>query len=299
MVGKSYLWENLFISKPTFYIIFSIFYLLNVGCVSADAETKLLIKYEKSLLSADIQGANLSDVVKELNNKTGVEFNYRSLPDQTIYLSFTNLSLKNGIKQTIPYGTIFVSDQTASGNETIKSVYILTSLGLAQDNFQQVQSPMNNSPIPFIATTPQKGIEYLAWQAIDAAMAYQWLLKLQEEDPEKRLEAIGKLGKLGSNFFSVKGLYLALNDKDNKIRKAASENLKRLDENNVFKSLTEELQQNKPIIQKHALDVIKLQKGTKWEVLLHKAIESNQIHSSLRETAEEVLLKLQTKSSRN
>ena len=186
-----------------------------------------------------------------------------------------------------------------SGNETIKSVYILTSLGLTQDNLQQVQSSVNNSPMPFIATTPQKGIEYLAWQAKDAAMAYQWLLKLQEEDPEKRLEAIEKLGKLGSNFFSVKGLYLALNDTDNRIRKAATENLKRLDENNVFKSLTEELQQNKPIIQKHALDVIKLQKGTKWEVLLRQAIESNQIDTSLRKIAEEVLLKLQTKSSRN
>jgi len=266
--------------------------------VSADAETKLFINYEKFLLSVDIQGANLSDVIKELNNKTGVEFNYRSLPDQTIFLRFTNLSLKNGIKQTIPYGTIFVSDQNSSGKETIKSVYILTSLALTQDKLQ-VQSQLNKPPIPFIATTPQKGIEHLAWQAKDAAMAYQWLLKLQEEDPEKRLEAITKLGKLDSNFFSVKGLYLALNDKDNRVSQAASENLKRLDENNIFKSLAEELQQNKPIIQKHALNVIKLQKGTKWEVLLRQAIESNQIDTSLRETAQEVLLKLQAKSIRN
>ena len=298
MVGKSYLWENLFISKPTFYIIFSIFYLLNVGYASADAETKLFINYEKFLLSVDIQGANLSDVIKELNNKTGVEFNYRSLPDQTIYLSFTSLSLKNGIKQTIPYGTIFVSDQNASGKETIKSVYILTSLALTQEKLQ-VQPEVKNFPIPSKANTPRKGIEYLAWQAKDAAMAYQWLIKLQEEDPEKRLEAVTKLGKLGSNFFSVKGLYLALNDQNNRVSQAASESLKRLDENNIFKSLTEELQQDKPIIQKHALGVIKLQKGAKWEVLLRQAIESNQIHTSLRETAKEVLLKLQAKSIRN
>ena len=295
MVGKSYLWGNLFISKPILCIISCLFLLLNVGYVGADPEAKLFIKYEKPLLSANIQGAKLSDVIRELKNKTGVDFNYRSLPDQIIYLSFANLSLKNGIKQTIPYGTIFVSDQNSSGEETIKSVYILTSLGLTQNKLQ----PVISTPIPSLETTPQKGIEYLAWQAKDAALAYQWLLQLQEEDPDKRLAAIIKLGKLGSNFFSVKGLYLALNDKDNRVRKTASEGLKRLDEQNIFRSLTEELQQTEPIIQKHALEVIKLQKGKKWELLLRQSIESNQIDTSLRKKAEEILLELQAKSRRN
>ncbi|MDC0206452.1 hypothetical protein OAL04_04365 [Nitrospinae bacterium] len=295
MVGKNCLWGNLFISKSILCIIYCLFLLLNVGYVGADTEAKLFIKYEKPLLSANIQGAKLSDVIRELKNKTGVDFNYRSLPDQIIYLSFANLSLKNGIKQTIPYGTIFVSDQNSSGEETIKSVYILTSLGLTQNKLQ----PVISSPIPSIETTPQKGIEYLAWQAKDAALAYQWLLQLQEEDPDKRLAAIIKLGKLGSNFFSVKGLYLALNDKDNRVRKTASEGLKRLDEQNIFRSLTEELQQIEPIIQKHALEVIKLQKGKKWELLLRQSIESNQIDTSLRKKAEEILLELQAKSRRN
>lgn len=295
MVGKNCLWGNLFISKSILCIISCLFLLLNVGYVGADTEAKLFIKYEKPLLSANIQGAKLSDVIRELKNKTGVDFNYRSLPDQIIYLSFANLSLKNGIKQTIPYGTIFVSDQNSSGEETIKSVYILTSLGLTQNKLQ----PVISSPIPSLETTPQKGIEYLAWQAKDAALAYQWLLQLQEEDPDKRLAAIIKLGKLGSNFFSVKGLYLALNDKDNRVRKTASEGLKRLDEQNIFRSLTEELQQTEPIIQKHALEVIKLQKGEKWELLLRQSIESNQIDTSLRKKAEEILLELQAKSRRN
>ena len=295
MVGKNCLWGNLFISKSILCIIYCLFLLLNVGYVGADTEAKLFIKYEKPLLSANIQGAKLSDVIRELKNKTGVDFNYRSLPDQIIYLSFANLSLKNGIKQTIPYGTIFVSDQSFSGAETIKSVYILTSLGLTQNKLQ----PVISTPIPSLETTPQKGIEYLAWQAKDAALAYQWLLQLQEEDPDKRLEAIIKLGKLGSNFFSVKGLYLALNDKDNRVRKTASEGLKRLDEQNIFRSLTEELQQIEPIIQKHALEVIKLQKGKKWELLLRQPIESNQIDTSLRKKAEEILLELQAKSRRN
>lgn len=295
MVGKNCLWGNLFISKSILCIISCLFLLLNVGYVGADTEAKLFIKYEKTLLSANIQGAKLSDVIRELKNKTGVDFNYRSLPDQIIYLSFANLSLKNGIKQTIPYGTIFVSDQNSSGQETIKSVYILTSLGLTQNKLQ----PVISTPIPPLETTPQKGIEYLAWQAKDAALAYQWLLQLQEEDPDKRLAAIIKLGKLGSNFFSVKGLYLALNDKDNRVRKTASEGLKRLDEQNIFRSLTEELQQTEPIIQKHALEVIKLQKGKKWELLLRQSIESNQIDTSLRKKAEEILLELQAKSRRN
>ena len=295
MVGKNCLWGNLFISKSILCIISCLFLLLNVGYVGADTEAKLFIKYEKTLLSANIQGAKLSDVIRELKNKTGVDFNYRSLPDQIIYLSFANLSLKNGIKQTIPYGTIFVSDQNSSGEETIKSVYILTSLGLTQNKLQ----PVISLPIPSLETTPQKGIEYLAWQAKDAALAYQWLLQLQEEDPDKRLAAIIKLGKLGSNFFSVKGLYLALNDKDNRVRKTASEGLKRLDEQNIFRSLTEELQQTEPIIQKHALEVIKLQKGKKWELLLRQSIESNQIDTSLRKKAEEILLELQAKSRRN
>ena len=104
---------------------------------------------------------------------------------------------------------------------------------------------------------------------------------------------------MGSNFFSVKGLYLALNDKDNRVRKTASEGLKRLDEQNIFRSLTEELQQTEPIIQKHALEVIKLQKGKKWELLLRQSIDSNQIDTSLRKTAEEILLELQAKSRRN
>ena len=287
MVGKNCLWGNLFISKSILCITSCLFLLLNVGYVGADTEAKLFIKYEKPLLSANIQGAKLSDVIRELKNKTGVDFNYRSLPDQIIYLSFANLSLKNGIKQTIPYGTIFVSDQNSSGEETVKSVYILTSLGLTQNKLQ-LEAP-----------TPQKGIEYLAWQAKDAALAYQWLLQLQEEDPDKRLAAIIKLGKLGSNFFSVKGLYLALNDKDNRVRKTASEGLKRLDEQNIFRSLTEELQQIEPIIQKHALEVIKLQKGKKWELLLRQSIESNQIDTSLRKKAEEILLELQARSRRN
>ena len=130
-------------------------------------------------------------------------------------------------------------------------------------------------------------------------MAYQWLLQLQDEDPLKRVEAITQLGKLKSNFFSVKGLYLSLEDPDDRVNKAATENLKSLDEYNVFKSLRDELKQTEPIIQKHALDVIRLQEGSKWIVLLRQAIKSDQIDSSLREFAQGILMDLQAKSRKN
>jgi hypothetical protein len=295
MDQKSFRWEDLYTSKFILCITISLLFSMHVSYANTNTEANLFIQYQKSLLSVNIQGAKLSDVIRELRDKTGVIFNYKSLPDQTVYLFFSNLSLKDGIKQAIPYGTIFVSDQTSNGVETIKSVYILSSLGLTETKLQKEAPTDISPPITSLKKTSQSGIEHLAWQAKDAAMAYQWLIQLQNKDPEKRLEAIRKLGKLSSNFFSVKGLYLALNDSDRIVRKLASENLKTLDENNRFKSLSEELEQKDYIIQKHALDVIKLQKGSRWVDLLSQSIKSKQIDTSLRENAEEILVHLQSK----
>ena len=295
MDQKSFRWEDPFTNKVILCIIISLLFSMHVSYANTNTEAKLYIQYQKSLLSVNIQGAKLSDVIRELSDKTGVIFNYKSLPDQTVYLFFSNLSLKDGIKQAIPYGTIFVSDQKSYGVETIKSVYILSSLGLTETELQK-GAPTGISPsINSSKSTSQSGIKHLAWQAKDAAMAYQWLMQLQDKDSEKRLEAIRKLGKLSSNFFSVKGLYLALNVSDNSVRKVASENLKILDENNRFKSLSGELQQKDPIIQKHALDVIRLQKGPKWVDLLSQSIKSKKIDTSLRNDAKETLVHLQSK----
>ena len=297
MTGKSYLLEDLFTNKALLCLIYFVLFSINIQYASSNTAVKLFVQYQNPLLSVDIQGAKLSDVIRELTQKTGVIFNYRSLPEQTIYISFENLPLKSGIKQAIPYGTIFVSQQKSPGVETIQSVYILSSLGLTQNELHK-GAPTGISPsITSLKNTSQSGIDYLAWQAKDAAMAYQWLMQLQDKDSKKRLEAIRKLGQLSSNFFSAKGLYLALNDSDSNVRKEASEYLKILDENNRFKSLSEELQQKDLIIQKHALDVIKLQQGQKWIDLLNQSIKSKQIETSLKEIAEEILSHLQSKKN--
>ena len=113
------------------------------------------------------------------------------------------------------------------------------------------------------------------------------------------MEAITRLGKLRSNFFPVKALYLALEDPDDKVRRAAAKSLRGLDESNVVNSIRDELQETEAIIQKHALDAITLQEGAKWVVLLRQAIQSNQIDPSLRETAQGILLDLKARSTRN
>ena len=299
MVGKSCLWEDLFINKIILHTVSTVLLWMHLGYANPNTEGKLSIQYQNSLLSVDIQGAKLSDVIRELRHKTGVIFDYKQLPEQSIYLSFSNLSLQNGIKQVIPYGTIFISDQNSRGDETIKSVYILSSLGAINTKSQKKVSKEISSPIPTVKNIPQTGIEHLAWQAKDAAIAYQWLMLLLDKDSEKRLQAIKQLGKLSSNLFSVKGLYLSLNDSDSRVREAASENLKILDDYNRFQTISQELQQKNPIVQNHALEVIRLQKGTKWEELLIESIESNRLDKSLRETAEEILVTVQSQQNGN
>ena len=299
MAGRNFLWEKLFTNKIFLGIFAGVFFLFNTAVTRAGDEGLLSIQYQNSLLSVNIQGASLYDVVQELKRKTGVDFNYKFLPDWTIYANFKNLTLKEGIKQTLPFGTIFVSNPSPSGGETIQSVFILSSLGLSSGNMQGTPLGVALPSPKKIHPNYQRGIEHLTWQAKDAALAYQWLLQLQDEDPLKRVEAITQLGKLKSNFFSVKGLYLSLEDPDDRVNKAATESLKSLDEYNVFKSLRDELKQTEPIIQKHALDVIRLQEGSKWIVLLRQAIKSDQIDSSLREFAQGILMDLQAKSRKN
>jgi len=282
MAGRSYLWGQRSTNNISLGIFAGIIFLFNVIVTGAGGEGQLSIQYRNSLLSVNIQGAKLLDVVRELKKKTGVDFSYKFLPDQTIYVNFANLPLKEGIKQTIPFGTIFVVFQTPSGKESIKSVFILSSLGLSPD--KSPGAPLGLSSPPAEKFTDHKmGIEHLTRQARDAAMAYKWLLQLQDGNARKRVEAITQLEKLRANFFSVKGLYLALEDPDNRVRKAATNSLKILDEVNVFNSIRNELQEAEAIIQKHALDVISLQEG----------------NPSLRETAQSILVDLKTKSRRN
>ncbi|MCH8311527.1 MAG: HEAT repeat domain-containing protein [Nitrospinae bacterium] len=299
MAGRSYLWEKLSTNKIFLCIFAGIIILFNATATGAGGERQLFIQYRNSLLSVNIQGAKLPDVVRELKKKTGLDFNYKFLPDESIFVNFNNLPLKDGIKQTIPFGTIFVYSLTTSGKEAIKSVYILSSLGLSLDKLKDVPLGLSTAPRKKINSDHKMGIEHLTRQARDAGMAYKWLLQLQNGDSRKRVEAITQLAKFRSNFFSVKALYLALEDPDNRVRSAATKSLKGLDEYNVFNSIRDELQETEAIIQKHALDAISLQKGSKWVVLLRQAIQSNQIDPSLRETAQGILLDLQARSQRN
>ena len=299
MAGRSYPWAKRSTNKFILFLIAGIFFLFDGIVAGAGDEAPLFIQYRNSLLSVNIQGARLPDVVRELKQKTGVEFNYKYLPDQTIHANFENLPLKNGIEQTIPFGTIFVYSQSPSGKETIKSVFILSSFGQDVDLSNGVPPGLSPPSPEKLLPDPRMGIEHLARQARDASVAYKWLLQLQDGNSRKRMEAIAQLGKLGSNFFSVKGLYLALDDPDTQVREAATESLKNLDEVNVFNSIRDELQASEPLIQKHALDVIRLQEGQKWVVLLRQAIRSNQINPSLKDAAQGILGNLQNRSKRN
>ena len=131
MAGRNFLWEKLFTNKIFLGIFAGVFFLFNTAVTRAGDEGLLSIQYQNSLLSVNIQGASLYDVVQELKRKTGVDFNYKFLPDQTIYANFKNLTLKEGIKQTLPFGTIFVSNPSPTGGETIQSVFILSSMVLS------------------------------------------------------------------------------------------------------------------------------------------------------------------------
>ena len=185
MLGKCCRWGNPFLNKVILYSIAGVFIFFATTIAGSAEKSPLYIQYQNSLLSVNIQGARLSDVVRELIKKTGVVFNYKFIPNQVVYARFKDLPLKKGIKQTIPYGTIFVSGQNSLGKETVKSVFILTSLSLPQNQKQNV--PLTSPSQPLENSNPKTGIGHLAWQAKDAAEAYRWLLQLQGEDPEKRV----------------------------------------------------------------------------------------------------------------
>ncbi|HIB42686.1 MAG TPA: hypothetical protein EYO37_01695, partial [Nitrospina sp.] len=81
MTGRNFLWEKLFTNKIFLGIFAGVFFLFNTAVTRAGDEGLLSIQYQNSLLSVNIQGASLYDVVQELKRKTGVDFNYKFLPD--------------------------------------------------------------------------------------------------------------------------------------------------------------------------------------------------------------------------
>ncbi|MFQ5481640.1 MAG: HEAT repeat domain-containing protein [Nitrospinaceae bacterium] len=282
---------------------------------AASEEGPLFIQYRNSLLSVDIRGAHLPTVVRELRKKTGIKFKYTLLPDQPIYEKFFSFPLEAGIRRAIPFSTLFVYHSPAAQapsreQPSIKSVFILSSLnprpeastGATRSSASpspKSAGPDANASLKETGPEAKPDIGSLARQAQGAAAAYKWLLQLQDKNPQKRMEAVTQLAKMGSNSFSIKGLYLALQDKDARVRQAAGQKLTRLDEQNVFQTIKNELGQSEPTVQKHALDVIKLQRGAQWAGLLRQAVQTGQIDPSLRATAQGILAGLQAQSGGN
>ena len=299
---KVYLKNSLL--KPL--LVFLFFFLTIVGSFAQENEP-LKISVKDSLISADIKGAPLVEVVKKLSKETGIRFTYTNLPEITVYSKIENQTLEKGIKDILPLNTVFVhSDMLSIGlfknNKTIKSVIILSSLKRNHSLTKQKQNNLNASPMSESETSEQSyrhngyqtGIGSLTKKVEESVVAYHWLSQLKNPDFLIRLEAIRELGQLGSDT-ALQALYLALGDKNETVRKEAQYRLKEIDSNRWFNSIEEQLTSANPIIQNSALDIIQTQKGDRWVRLLEASEQNQSLSLELREKAAKALQKIKKK----
>ena len=88
--------------KICFFLIFTLACFLP-HLVHAEKAGKISIQLEKSLLSVDIQGAKLSEVIDELNKVAGVNVQLDDLPkEEIVNLKFDDLPLEKAVQQLFP-----------------------------------------------------------------------------------------------------------------------------------------------------------------------------------------------------
>jgi len=88
--------------KICFFLIFALACFLPT-LVHADKAGKISIQVEKSLLSVDIQGAKLSEVINELNKVAGVNVQLDNLPkEEIVNLKFDGLPLEKAVQKLFP-----------------------------------------------------------------------------------------------------------------------------------------------------------------------------------------------------
>ncbi|MFQ5672324.1 MAG: HEAT repeat domain-containing protein [Nitrospinales bacterium] len=273
---------------------------------------ELVIRYEQSRLSADVRRVPVSEVVRELQRKTGIEFSRVFLPDIQIFGKFDNLSLEDGIRKLLPLNTIFVYGDTPG---KIDSVIILSSFeglpGASRPASPAV--PESKKPpripsvgLPFVGRgTPQqseatrnevrlKRLDSKLRQIQDGMDAYPWIRQLKDPDPEKRLQAAVQLGELGTEA-AKSALFLALDDEEKEVRDAVVQQLKEVDERNIFRSFRKALQTPDEAAQNDALELIRVQSGPKWVALLEEGIEPGLFADSLKDKAKAILKSLRQK----
>jgi hypothetical protein len=299
---KVYLKNSLL--KPL--LVFLFFFLTIVDSLAQENEP-LKISVKDSHISADIRGAPLVEVVKELSKETGIRFTYTNLPEIRVYSKIENQTLEKGIKDILPLNTVFVhSDMLSIGllktNKTIKSIIILSSLKRNHSLALQKKNNQNASPMSEPETSEQShrhngyqtGIGSLTKKVEESVVAYHWLSQLKNPDFLIRLEAIRELGQLGSDT-ALQALYLALGDKNETVREEAQYRLKEIDSNRWFNSIEEQLTSANPIIQNSALDIIQTQKGDRWVRLLEASEQNQSLSLELREKAAKALQKIKKK----
>jgi len=81
--------------------------------VNAEKVGKISIELENSLLSVDIQGAKLSDVIEELNKVAGVDLQLDALPEETVNLKFDGVPFEKAVQQLFPSAIIIDSKDDA------------------------------------------------------------------------------------------------------------------------------------------------------------------------------------------
>jgi|GEM_PF-2406951 len=278
----------------------------------AQQEPKLIIKYDRSRLSADVRGIPVSEVVGELQRRTGVEFSHVFLPDMQIFEKFDNLSLEDGIRNLLPLNTIFVYGDTPGA---IDSVIILSSFkGLPGASRRPVSRPRPENKklrpvapagLPFVhrvAPTTEAARDKARIRKLDSKLkqiedgveAYPWIQQLKDPDPEKRLQAAAQLGELGTEA-AKNALFLALDDEEKPVRDAAVRQLREVDERNIFRFFRKALQTPDKAAQTDALELIRVQSGPKWVALLEEGIESGQLAEPIQDKAKAILTSLRQK----
>lgn len=299
---KVYLKNSLL--KPLLVLLF---FILTTADSFAQYNIPPKIFIKDSLISADIKGTPLVEIVKKLSKEIGIRFTYTNLPEIKIYAKIENQPLERGIKEILPLNTVFVhSDMLSKGllknNKTIKSVIILSSL---KKNHSLGTQNENNLNVPQISESEnlernhrhngyQSGIGSLTKKVEESVVAYHWLSQLKNPDFLTRLEAIKELGQLGSNT-ALQALYLALGDKNKTVREEAQNRIKEIDNNRWFNSIEEQLANSDPTIQSSALDIIQAQKGDRWIRLLEISAQNQSLSPELREKASNALQKIKEK----
>lgn len=220
---------------------------------SGEADDKLLIEYKDNLLTLIVTDATLTDVLKEIEDKTGVKITSHDLSKEKITLEFHALPLDEGIRKVIgPHNNSIFLYEEKKGEYDRPSLSRLTEVRIfpVEEGMSAGPETVKTAPPPVSDNTDEP---VAAPEEPQFNVLYRNILEGKE--PEVREDAVEKIaGMEGPEVLGV--LLMAMEDEDGDVRASAAEALGARRSKEAFEPLIKALTDKDPWVRESAADAL-------------------------------------------